>query len=329
MTESIPHPESTIRICANIKSRKTPDTQCTLLATHGDFCSRHWKHPRRFLPKCTWTLPETLSAHAAAAAAGVIQRVWRSHRGPRRLRTQGPAAFVRSLARNETDLYTLESIDTIPLLYFFSFKDINGAIWAFDIRSLGHLLSLGTLKENPYTRIPFEDATTQAMRTRLTWLRKRKYSVMYPSGNDFSQDQLFKQRVLDLCMKIESFGYHVSCEWFHSMTTQDHQAFYKCLFDLWFHRLGLTIADRDALVPGHMQNGPKKLFRFTPEELRTRPNQTRHWWERTNAVLMEAFLTRSRDKESQRLGALYCLMAFVELNDEAAEAYPWIVASME
>ena len=38
-----------VRKCANTKNRKTLDVQCALNATHGDFCSRHWKHPQRFI----------------------------------------------------------------------------------------------------------------------------------------------------------------------------------------------------------------------------------------------------------------------------------------
>ena len=43
-----PSNSETIRVCANIRSRKHPDVQCIYTASHGDFCTRHYKNPTRF-----------------------------------------------------------------------------------------------------------------------------------------------------------------------------------------------------------------------------------------------------------------------------------------
>ena len=318
----VPVAGATIRRCANIKSRKNPDTQCPYSAIQGDFCSRHWKHPHRFVAKKD-EVTEKRYTRSMTEAAQRIQRVWRSHSPFLHLFQQGPGYFARDESKNDTELYSLESIQQIPKFYYFSILDSHGSLWSFDIRTLGQISSLGPLKENPYTREPFTERAFTKINRRLLWLRRRKYAVLYPAGAELTQDQLWKQRILDLFMKIESFGFHVSCDWFFQMTIQDHRAVYKTLWSLWYARLGLTAAERDAIVPGYMSRA-RPLFRHTPDSLtEARP---KHWWEKLNAYLIEAFLSRSPDKEQQKLGAMYCVMGLVAVCDEAATSFPWFEA---
>jgi hypothetical protein len=317
--------ESSVRRCANIKSRKTPDVQCPYSASQGEFCSRHCKHPHRFQTKKEYG-PETHYTRSNHAAASKIQKVWKRYSACLHLSQQGPGYFERSQSKNDTELYSLEPITNIPALYYFSLVDSKHCLWSFDIRSLGQLLSLGSLKENPYTREPFTDTILQKIRNRLTWLRTRKYTVFYPTGVELTQDQHWKQKILDLCMKLDSFGYYISCEWFHEMSIEDHQAFYKTLYDLWYHRLGLTMQDRDRIAPGHLSRA-NPLFRINPANFKDHLRHSKHWWEKLNAGVIEFLLTRGTDKEQQKLGAMYCVIGFVAINEQAAESFPWIVES--
>ena len=126
-------------------------------------------------------------------------------------------------------------------------------------------------------------------------------------------------------MKIESFGYYVSCEWFTEMTVEDHKQFYKTLYTIWFHKLGLSHKSRETIVPNYASQ-QKKLFKYTPASLDgLQREHTKHWWEKLNLSLIEAFITRSPDKENNKLGATYCVMGLVEINEKAAEVFPWLV----
>lgn len=164
--------------------------------------------------------------------------------------------------------------------------------------------------------------------TRIAWLRKRRYVVFYPTGAEMTSEQMWKQKILDLFMKIESYGYYVCCDWFHSMTIQDHQTFYTTLYELWNYRLGLTNVQRNAIVVGHLtKSSDRKLFRYQPANLKEYENKPIHWWEKVNLYLIESFLTRATDKESQKLGAMYCVMGLVEVNEDAAAVFPWFASS--
>ena len=67
---------------------------------------------------------------------------------------------------------------------------------------------------------------------------------------------------------------------------------------------------------------PNQLFRFDPTEV---PPKSLHWWERTNLALVERFLTSVADKEQNKLGAMYVLMAMTHVSSDAAEAMPWLL----
>jgi hypothetical protein len=230
----------------------------------------------------------------------------------------GPGIFYIEKSCNETELYSFDPIREIPKLFYFSYIDSNGNLWSFDIRTLGQLLSMGELKQNPYTRDPFSKGFIDRVIGRLTWLRTRKYSVLYPTGVDLTADQIWRQKILDLCMKIESFGYYVSCDWYTEMSTGDHLKFYIRLYNLWTTTLGLTDEQREAIVPG------EPLFRYSPEALKTGRPRSKSWWEKLNLGIMEALLTRSPNRESNKLGATYCVIGFVAVNEKAADVFPWL-----
>ena len=71
-----PSSGSLVRKCANIKSRNVPHMQCKLNATHGDYCTRHWKHPNRFVQKTDHEFIINATRKELKAIC-VIQKMWR------------------------------------------------------------------------------------------------------------------------------------------------------------------------------------------------------------------------------------------------------------
>jgi len=309
------------RKCRNIKSRANPDIQCPFLAIHGDYCSRHFKNPRPFKVKSPRIEPMRIYTRKDHAAAKKIQLMWRLLAPLRRYRGQGPAANANHFAVNDTELYNLQPISQIPQVYFMSFADERKCIWAFDIRTLVHSMATGFPSQNPYTRDEMTSIAKARIHARIDWLRARKYHILYIDTDVLSPEQTWNQAVLDVFLKIEALGYYLSCEWYHQMNIGDHVKFYKKLYDLWEFRLGLTRAEKEKVVPGHI-NGAQKLFKFDPNELL---EKSKSWWQKRNLSLMEAFVTRGEDKERRKMGAMYVLMALVQASHPAAVALPWIV----
>lgn len=309
-----------LRKCLSIKSKKHPNVQCPLHATQGDFCSRHFKNPIRF--------QKTLIADRAytrrqTQAALRLQIFWRRWSALRRYHCQGPASNDLSLSSNETEVYSLDVLATIPKMFLFSFADSHKNIWTFDIRSLSHMVSESDIPVNPYTRDSILSGTLQKIHKRLLWLRKRSYPILYSVGENLTQEQIWNSKVLDVFFKMESLGYRASCRWFELMSVVDHEDFYRSLHRLWTFRLGLTSMQKEEIIPGH-SSGTTKVFKNTPEKLQGGAHDLK-WWRRNNLNLILSFLTSSSQKTNQSLGALYVLMAIVNVVPEAAEAYPWIL----
>jgi hypothetical protein len=303
-----------IRKCSNIKSKKSPDIQCKLNAIHGDYCSKHWKHPNRFNVKTDTLITNKLTQRAALK----IQRAWKQTAPYLTLFHQGPSIALRSLSNNTSEISSFEPIESIIKIYYFSFIDSQHNLWTFDIRSIAQMISLGTFNINPYTRQPIGQRILQKALHRISWLRSRKYTILYPSNNDITPEQLRRQKVLDVCMRLESFGFHISCEWFSEMTLEEHVEFYKFMYELWNFRLGLTYENQIAIVPSTIT-----LFKTRYEK-----KHTHSWWERVNLNLIETLVKSSPNKEGRCLGATYCIMGFVKVNKDAAAAFPWLYESL-
>jgi hypothetical protein len=314
------HEKDEFRQCLNIKSRKNPDTQCTLSAIQGEYCSRHTKNPRPF------RAPKKIESHKVITRSDVtairrIQKFWRTARPLYMFKTQGPAVHCKSIATNQTELYTLDPIEDIPPLYFISVSDARKCIWAFDIRSIVPTMASGAALQNPYTRDVYTEDAKERIHNRIEWLRSRKYQILHATTEVFTPAQIWNHKVLDVFLKIEALGYYASCDWYTSFGLYDHILFYKRLFTLWEWRLGLTRLQKELIVPGYMTK-PNQLFRFDPTEV---PPKSLHWWERTNLALVERFLTSVADKEQNKLGAMYVLMAMTHVSSDAAEAMPWLL----
>jgi len=305
------------RKCKNRKSRANPDVQCPLSATHDDYCSRHYKNPKPFVkPPTSVSRTYTRSDRAAISK---LQAFWRIWAPLKRFRTQGPAANDLSLSMNDMELYSFESIKTVPLHYLMTIADERQSIWAFDVRTLVHSMTRGFPSQNPYTRDPFLERAKEQIHMRIEWMRRRKYPILHINTDIVTSEQVWKHKVLDVFLRIESLGYYVNCDWFYRLSLEDHKKFYAFLFGLWAWKLQLTQADKARIIP---MDGPQ-LFRFHPDDM---PSKTLTWWQKNTLSLIDTFISNGCTKEDKKMGAMYGLMALVSVSSAAAEALHWLTA---
>jgi hypothetical protein len=311
----------TIRSCANIRSRKHPDVQCPCAATHGDFCTRHYKNPIRY--QQTPPLETTLS-YSQILLVQKIQRWWKFRIGFLRFARQGPAANKTDVAENQTDIFSLEPTSTIPLLYRWSYADTSKHIWLFDVRSLSMIRAQDArgILLNPYTRDPFLPAAESKYQTRCTWLRSKKYCLMHSQDTELTVDQLWHQRILDVTMKYDMLGYHTCLNWFEELSVRQLASFYLELWELWFYRLQLNTNIKKQVVPNW--NTPESLlFKWKPTEILNRNDLK--WWQRSVLELLDRLVSSAELKEHRILGALYGMTAFALISPNVRNHYPWLV----
>lgn len=325
--------EGTVRLCANIRSRKHPDTQCPYTATNGEFCARHFKNPLRFqkseIQRAKQANPETpRTSYSKVEASKVVQRWWRSQVGFLRYKRQGPGTCVPSEAENQTDIYSLDATSNIPILYRWSYVDLKKHIWVFDIRSLSMTRAQDYHEAflNPYTREPIPESAEHKFQDRCTWLRAKKYCLVHTADMELTPEQLWHQRLLDVILKYDVLGYHICLHWFEELSLRQLCGLYVELWELWTYRLQLTPGVKEQVVPGY-RGQETLLFKYSPSELRTRTERV--WWQKTVLDLLDRFVSSARLKEHKILGALYGMTAFAIICPHVRQYYPWLVEMEE
>lgn len=314
--------EETIRLCANIRSKKHPDSRCTLSATHGEFCSRHYKNPVRFKEDITLT---SSNSFKQLDAASKIQSWWKSVVGIQRFKRQGPCTTFVDLAENNTDIYTLDPIQSIPVLYRWSYPDAKKHLWVFDVRSLSMTRAEDSREGllNPYTREPLQEKYAHHFLQRCQWLRDRKYCIVHTfDTGEMTAEQIWHQRILDVTMKYDILGYHTCLSWFEELNLQQLALFYTELWELWYYRLHLSPAVKNQVVPNWHKH-ESLLFKWSPQEIRNR--NEKKWWQKTMLELLDRLVSSAELKEHKTLGALYGMTAFAIVSSRVRNSYPWLV----
>jgi hypothetical protein len=222
-------------------------------------------------------------------------------------------------------VYSFDSITTIPLLYHFSYADSRKLVWVFDIRFLSQMMTYGKELRNPFSQELFPATLTQRLEIKASDLRAKKIPIVYVDTDVLTPTQAWNQKVLDVFLKLHSHGYGANILWFENLTIRGHEMFYTNLHRLWTVSLGLNNADRDRIIPGH-DSGRTPLFRWEPATILLRTQEIK-WWRKLNLGLMNAFLTRAKDKEVRGCGALYVLTALAQTHPGAAEVFPWLVGA--
>lgn len=311
-------------VCASVKSKKNPHLQCTSPVCEPDskWCSRHRRSQIQW--KSQAPKPHSFTKRQKTAGASLVTW-WRLYGRLRLRRQHGPALFAPEAAHNQKDVYSFDSITTIPLLYHFSYADERKMVWVFDIRFLSQMMTYGKELRNPFSQELFPSALTQRLERRASDLRAKKIPIVYLDADVLTPSQAWNQKVLDVFLKLHSHGYGANILWFEALTVRGHEMFYTHLHRLWTVSLGLNNADRDRIVPGH-DSGRNPLFRWEPAKITVRTQEIK-WWRKLNLGLMNAFLTRAKDKEVRGCGALYVLTALAQTHPGAAEVFPWLVGA--
>ena len=306
-----------LRKCANIKSRSSPDQRCAEEASYGEFCAKHIKRPTRF------PLLKGFDIQISRRQEETLRKIQMNYRfknALRRNRNQGPTTTFTELSENETEVYTLESVKSIPILYRFSFSDLQKHIFTFDIRTLYQLVQeTGYKLTNPYNRDLISKEIIDKLIRRINFLRSKKYCLLVTSDNELTQDQLIHQRVIDICLKYDFLGFYTSPEWFENLDIRGLKDIYINLYSLF---VGNPIADAatlDAIYPGRRDD----LFELRINGINNRKDKKIL----QNALLnaFEKIITTSSKKENKSLGATYCLKCWAMAHPQIYINYPWLV----
>jgi len=257
--------------------------------------------------------------------AVVIQKVWRKNLFKTYNKLRGPAKFNRALCVNETDFSSMEPLKEIPFNQFFSYADVDGKIYGFDIVSLYNLLDDEDLKDsNPYNRNPIPN------RTKINF--KRLLSISKIMGENLNMNlvveeettdpvKLIETRTVNIFREIDNLGNYTNPVWFTQLNQRQVVKFLQELRDIWVYRAHLDNTTMAEICP---PNGNP----FDILDMNMILTMPLYNIKIITLIVIDQFVKNGIDRDSRILGANYVLCALTLVSTEAATALPWLYQSV-
>jgi hypothetical protein len=175
-----------------------------------------------------------------------LQSLIRKNQVLSKIRYQG-SIFNRWICNNEEDFYTYDSKYDIESKFYFSYKDLHGKSWCFDIRSLKRLIDMNY--SNPYTMEDIPLSIKIKVDQYLDYLKKHNIDVRFNNTVITDRNILVKQKLVDLFSQIEYSGYSCDINWILDLTINKIKKLYKELEDIWNYRAGLSTNIKKRIAP--------------------------------------------------------------------------------
>ena len=237
----------------------------------------------------------------------------------------GPALYKRELCINTEDFLTTDKIIDLPYSQFFSYTDINGFVYGFDIVSLYNLIKKSDKKpKNPYTRNSIPSNIIHKMNKFIKLSKLLKIPINLEIQDiviEITPQKNIELQYLDLFQTINLLGNYSDPKWMLSLNRVNIIKFVKELFDIWNYRAQLTPEiKRNICFP---DGDPfKNIFINIINDNNLISIQQKI------IPLLKKFINSGIDNDSKSLGAYYVLGALTLVNESAAEALPWLYQSL-
>lgn len=255
-----------------------------------------------------------------------IQKVFRGYLQRKYNYSRGPALFNRDICTNNTDFFTMDDIKDLSNNQFFSYKDVDGFIYGFDILSLYNLIKKGgNGVKNPYNRniIPTHVITTLKSLVRLSKILKIPMELIITDINqDLPKQKSVDLRALDLFQNIDALGNYSMPSWFLSLNRSQLVKFTRELIDIWEYRAQLSNSVKVNICPP--SGNPFSQYRIQIIQTETNLQNIQKYI----LEILEKLVNTGIDNEHKSLGAIYVLGALTLVNPDAAEALPWLYQSV-
>jgi hypothetical protein len=262
-----------------------------------------------------------------------IQKIFRGNLQRKFNKYFGPALNKREICINDTDFVTMDDLKDLQYGQFYSFKDVDGTVYGFDIASIYNLIYKNTDSINiskigginPYNRnkIPCFVMIDLKMIMRTSKILKIKINLDFDTNiGNVSNTKTVEMRTLSLFQNIDSLGNYSSPEWFLTLNRNQLIKFLRELGEIWNYRAQLSNETKQNICP---PNGdPFRNINFTyiinePELLNLK---------KIVLDVLEKLVNNGVDRDSKTLGAYYVLGALTLVNDSAATSLPWLFQSV-
>lgn len=343
-----------------IKKRKTPSENVIVIPTSDNYNAflnhtfnsvqlksicKHYKLP---VTGTKIVLTNTIYKYLYLSHfATRIQQKWRKYYIKIYAKLHGPARFKRHLCVNETDFFTMDAVKDIPFNQFFSYHDsIDNMIYGFDIMSLHNLIEKNEENNdddrrnnrhytkydnevlNPYTRNPLSKRVKKDFNSLLFFakllkedlqltMNEEENKVVQPATNGYN----IEHRAFNLFHDIDILGNYTNPMWFMELVRHHLLIYVRNFYDIWSYRAQLSEQTKQEICP---QGNPFSNLNFGDL-----PHLSLRELQHTVLVLMETMVRSGINQNSRYLGSTYVLCALTLVNDQAADALPWLYESVQ
>ena len=243
------------------------------------------------------------------------------------IRSYGPGFKNKKICTNETDFFTMDPLIEIPYNQFFSFEDVDGIKYGFDITSIYNLVCKNIYKtkihnetKNPYNRknIPHFVYTNIKTIIKLSKILKIDIILNIEPTINLSDAKTIELRALSLFQNINALGNYSDSAWFLSLNRIELIKLVRELSDIWNYRLQITNETKRNICPPHgdpFRNINMSYIYSEPEI---------NIVKKVILEFLEKFVNSGVDTDSKSLGAYYVLGALTIVNNSAATTIPWL-----
>ena len=253
-----------------------------------------------------------------------IQRYWRGYFQRKFNNLHGPAFIKREICINDTDFFTLDDCKSIKYENFFSFKDDLGYIYGFDILSIYNLfIKKGTNTVNPYTNKIFPPNILNNLKNIIKYNKifDIDFDLTLNKDESYLKKQQLELRVLSLFQVIDSLDNYTQINWLLDLDKNKLIRFIRELYDIWNYRADLSQNVKREICPPN--GNPFKEF-----NVNHLLHYSYNYLLKNILFILENFVKKGINRDSQILGSWYVLSALTLVNQEAAEALPLLYQSV-
>ncbi len=222
----------------------------------------------------------------------------------------------RTKSNNKEDCATLDHIYTIPIEYYFDYKDEDGFIYAFDLRTLD------LISTNPYNLKPFpkNDNYSRKYNAKMQFIKKNERKIRHDSPK-LTEEQKYDQFLIRVFQKYDMIGQYTDTNWFNNLSFDDLKKFYKNAYDMFDYRSQLSMDIRKKITKDGL------MFSNMIHEMGLLRPKHKKILQLELLKEMEKIVDEGCDKEYKTLGINLVLSALVEVSPAAALSLPHLVQS--
>ena len=258
-----------------------------------------------------------------------IQKVFRGNLYRKFIKLHGPAYKNVKICTNDTDFITMENLAGLNLNQFFSYKDVDGFIYGFDIASIYNLVYIKNNSkktcQNPYNRnnIPPQVFIDIKLLIKIGKILNKNINLeIQDDPLNISNEKAIELRALTLFQNINALGNYSNSEWFLSLSRPGLIKFVRELNDIWSYRAQLSVDVKNKICP---PNG-SPFRNLSIPYIHTEPDINNV--KKVIIEVLEKLVNTGVDTDSKSLGAYYVLAALTLVNIDAAISLPWLFQSV-